>query len=151
MVTGTVLLTPYIVGCIITKRRKNVDQSLIGRTFVELPLFSKRWAEIGLGENELLILQIMLLKDPESGPVIEGTGGIRKVRFPLENRGKSHGIRVCYTDFEEFEVIYLITAFTKKEQDNLSDYEKQTLKKLVKSLKEEASKNRKGGKYDISF
>lgn len=78
-----------------------MDQSLIGRTFVELPLFSKRWAEIGLGENESLILQIMLLKDPESGPVIEGTGGIRKVRFPLENRGKSHGIRVCYTDIEE--------------------------------------------------
>ena len=49
------------------------------------------------------------------------------------------------------EVIYLITAFTKKEQDNLSDIEKQTLKKLVKSLKEEASKNRKGGKHDISF
>lgn len=52
----------------------------------------------------------MLLKDPESGPIMEGTGGIRKVRFPLENRGKSGGVRVCYTDFAEDEVIYLITA-----------------------------------------
>ena len=57
------------------------------RTFIEIPLFSKRWTEIGLDEDDLLALQIMLLKDPESGPVLEGTGGIRKVRFPLKNRG----------------------------------------------------------------
>ncbi len=117
----------------------------IGRTFIELPLFSKRWLEIGLGEDELMALQILLLKDPESGPVMEGTGGIRKVRFSLKNRGKSHSVRVCYTDFEEYEVIYLITAFTKNEQDNLTDDEKKTLKKLVKALKEEAGRNRKGG------
>ena len=41
------------------------------RTFIEVPLFSKRWKEIGLGEVELHLLQIMLLKDPESGPVME--------------------------------------------------------------------------------
>ena len=69
------------------------------RTFIEVPLFTKRWREIGLGDSELQSLQIMLLKDPESGPVMEGTGGIRKVRFPLRNQGKSGSIRVCYTDF----------------------------------------------------
>jgi len=113
------------------------------RTFIELPLFSKRWKEIGLGEEELEKLQVMLLKDPESGPVMEGTGGIRKVRFPLKNRGKSGSVRVCYTDFSEYEVIYLITAFEKKEQENLSDEEKNVLKKLVKSLKDEISRNRR--------
>lgn len=112
------------------------------RTFIEVPLFTKRWKEIGLGDKELLALQILLLKDPQSGPVMEGTGGIRKVRFPLEHKGKSGSIRVCYTDFEEYEVIYLITAFEKKEQENLTAEEKQVLKKLVKSLKEEASRNR---------
>ena len=113
------------------------------RTFIEVPLFSKRWKEIGLGDNELRELQLMLLKDPESGPVMEGTGGIRKVRFQLENRGKSGSIRVCYTDFAEYEVTYLITAFEKKEKENLSDDEKTVLKKLVKALKEEAAKNRR--------
>ena len=88
-------------------------------------------------------LQIMLLKDPESGPVMEGTGGIRKVRFPMKNRGKSGSIRVCYTDFAEYEVTYLITAFEKKEQENLSDDEKKVLRKLVKALKEEAAKKRR--------
>ena len=106
------------------------------RTFIEVPLFTKRWREIGLTDDDLLQLQIMLLKDPESGPVIEGTGGIRKVRFPLENRGKSGSVRVCYTDFAEYEVTYLITAFTKKDQENLTDEEKNVLRKLVKSLRD---------------
>lgn len=112
------------------------------RTFVELPIFSKRWEEIGLGEDELLALQIMLLKDPQSGPIMEGTGGIRKVRFPLENKGKSGSVRVCYADFAEYEVTYLITAFTKNEKENLTKEEKNTLKKLVKALKDEAAKRR---------
>lgn len=113
------------------------------RTFIEVPLFTKRWGEIGLNDDDLLRLQIMLLKDPESGPVMEGTGGIRKVRFPLKNCGKSGSVRVCYTDFSEFEVTYLITAFAKSEQDNLSTEEKNVLKKLVKSLKTEAARNRR--------
>ena len=111
------------------------------RTFIEVPLFSKRWKEIGLGDDELMKLQVMLLKDPESGPVMEGTGGIRKVRFPVANKGKSGSVRVCYTDFAEYEVIYLITAFEKSDKENLTSEEKIVLKKLVKSLKDEAAKN----------
>ena len=113
------------------------------RTFIEVPLFTKRWLEIGLNDADLLQLQIMLLKDPESGPVIKGTGGIRKVRFPLENRGKSGSVRVCYTDFAEYEVTYLITAFAKKEQENLTDEEKKVLRKLVKALRDAERDRRK--------
>ena len=65
------------------------------------------------------------------------------IRFPLQNRGKSGSVRVCYTDFAEYEVIYLITAFQKKSQENLTEEEKSILKKLVKSLREEAAKNRR--------
>ena len=126
------------------------------RTFIEVPLFTKRWKEIGLDDNDLHSLQIMLLKDPESGPVMEGTGGIRKVRFPLENKGKSGSVRVCYTDFAEYEMLYLITAFEKKAAVSVGiglfiafigrrlEYHviKNVLRKLVKSLKNEAAKNR---------
>ena len=49
---------------------------------------------------------------------------------------------MCYTGFEEYEVTYLITAFTKDEQENLTKSEKNVLKNLVKALKEEAGKNR---------
>ncbi len=105
------------------------------RTFIEVPLFTERWHEIGLTDDDLTKFQITLLKDPESGSVIEGTGGIRKIRFSLENRGKSRSVRVCYTDFAAYEVTYLITAFTKKEQENLTDDEKKILRELVKSLR----------------
>ena len=128
-------MTPYFIGYKIA--RVNMT-----RSFIEIPLFSKRWKELGLGDQELIQLQLLLLKAPESGPIIEGTGGIRKVRFPINNRGKSGSIRVCYTDFAEYEIIYLITAFKKNEQENLSVEEKQALKKLVKSLKVEISKRR---------
>ncbi len=42
-----------------------------------------------MNDGDLLNLQTMLLKNPQSGPVMEGTGGIRKVRFPLENKSKT--------------------------------------------------------------
>lgn len=113
------------------------------RTFIEVPLFTKHWMEIGLNDDDLLALQLMLLKDPESGPVMTGTGGIRKVRFAFDNQGKSGSVRICYVDFAEYEVIYLITAFTKKEKENLTKEDKNILKKLVKSLKEEAARNRR--------
>lgn len=55
-------------------------------------------AEMGLGDSELARLQSLLLMDPEAGDVIQGTGGARKVRIPLEGRGKSGGGRVIYVD-----------------------------------------------------
>lgn len=55
----------------------------------------------------------MLLKDPESGPVMEGTGGIRKVRFPLENKGKSGSVRVCYTDLQNMKCFILLQRLKK--------------------------------------
>jgi hypothetical protein len=136
------IFTPYIVGCIILIR---IDY--MKRTFIEVPLFTRRWSEIGLTDVELFQLQIAILKDPAAGPVMEGTGGIRKVRFPLEHRGKSGSVRVCYVDFAEFEITYLITAFTKNEQENLTDAEKNVLRKLVKAL-HNAEKNRRRNKND---
>ena len=115
------------------------------RTFIEVPLFTKRWSEIGLSDTELFHLQIALLKDPESGPVMEGTGGIRKVRFPLEHRGKSGSVRDGYVDFAEFEITYMITAFTKNVQENLTDAEKNVLRKLVKALRDAEKERRRNG------
>ena len=134
-------LTPYNIGYIIKILNLKGNNCMI-RTFIEVPIFTKRWKEMGLGDDELKALQIMLLKDPEVGVVMEGTGGIRKVRFAVANKDKSGGVRVCYTDFEEYEVTYLITAFEKKDQENLTMEEKNILKRLVKSLKDEIVKNR---------
>lgn len=56
------------------------------------------------------------------------------MRFAFEHRGKSGSIRVIYIDFEIFEKIYLLTAYTKNEKDNLSKAECNELRELVKVL-----------------
>lgn len=61
----------------------------------------------------------------------------------LQGWRQSGSVRVCYTDFAEYEVTYLITAFTKNEQINLSNEEKNVLKKLVKALKDENANKRR--------
>lgn len=113
------------------------------RTFIELPIFTKRWQELNFNDDTLRELQKTLLRDPESGVMMQGTGGIRKIRVAFNNRGKSGSARVCYVDFSEYSRIYLITVFAKKEQDNLTDAEKTILKHLVKQLKEEAAQVRR--------
>ena len=94
------------------------------RTFVELPIFRTRWKEMGLNDDDLRRLQEELLADPKVGEVMKGTGGVRKMRFAFEKRGKSGSVRVIYVDFEVYEKIFLITAYTKNEKDNLSESEK---------------------------
>lgn len=71
------------------------------------------------------------------GKAIQGTGGLRKIRIPVENTGKRGGGRVIYVDIEVKECIYLIDVYTKKEQSDLTEKEKKMLKKLVDVLKEE--------------
>lgn len=110
------------------------------RTFIELPTFSKRWSDLGFSDVELRILQIELLKNPEAGVIMQGTGGVRKVRVAFDKRGKSGSARVCYIDFADAEKIYLLTAYAKQEKGNLSDDEKNNIRKLVKILKSEVSK-----------
>ena len=89
------------------------------RTFVELPIFRARWKEMGLNDEDLKRLQEELLSDPKVGAVMRGTGGVRKMRFAFEQRGKSGSVRVIYVDFEIYEKIFLITAYPKNEKDNL--------------------------------
>jgi hypothetical protein len=108
------------------------------RTFIEVPTFTKRWKELGFSDEELRRFQIELLKNPEMGDIMQGTGGVRKARLASETRGKSGNARICYVDFSAFGKIYLITVYTKKEKENLTDKEKNIIRKLVKILKTEA-------------
>ena len=104
------------------------------RTFIELPLFRSRWENLGLDDSDLRRLQIQLLEDPKIGDVMRGTGGVRKMRFAFEHQGKSGGVRVIYVDFEIYEKIYLLTAYTKNEKENLSKEERNEIKKLITVL-----------------
>ena len=109
----------------------------MNRTFKEVPSFTQKWQALGLTDEDLRTLQNILLKDPKAGAVIQGTGGIRKIRIPIEDIGKRGGGRVIYVDIEIKECIYLLNVYTKNEKADLTDKERKLLKKLVEVLKEE--------------
>ena len=104
------------------------------RKFVMLPEFDKNWASMGLNDNDLRRLQEELLFNPEKGDVMQGTGGLRKLRFAFEGQGKSGSVRVCYVDFVIYRSIYLITAYPKSEKENLSKSERSSNAKMIKAL-----------------
>lgn len=109
----------------------------MNRTFIEVPTFSRKWKELGLTDDNLRELQKILLNNPQAGDVVRGTGGLRKIRIPLENIGKRGGGRVIYVDIEYKETIYFINVYTKNEKDDLTEEEKRAFKAVVKILKEE--------------
>jgi hypothetical protein len=104
------------------------------RLFIETNEFQACWKELGMTEDDLRQFQDHLLECPEAGPVIQGTGGVRKVRWARQGKGKSGGLRIIYIDIRSRETIWLITAFGKNEQDSLNSAEKKHIKEFVKSL-----------------
>lgn len=106
------------------------------RTFIQTLEFTRCWKSLGLKDDDLRRLELEILKNPQIGSVVPGTGKLRKMRFAFENKGKSGSTRVCYVDFVEYETIYLITAYPKSEKDNLSKAERNGIKKIIELLQE---------------
>ncbi len=77
------------------------------------------------------------MNSPESGDVVAGTGGVRKVRFspPSRHSGKSGAYRVVYLYLRVGERVAFLTMFAKKDQENLTAPQKAWLKKLADTLK----------------
>ena len=110
------------------------------REFIYTPKFDREWTRLGLDDNDLSLLELFLLNNPEAGKVIKGTGGVRKVRWVLPNIGKSGGIRVLYVDFIYYDKIIVFDLFPKDEKENLSQAERNALKQVVKAMGEELKK-----------
>jgi len=73
-----------------------------------------------LNDTDLVQLEEILLENPQKGDVIEGTGGARKLRIQIGNHGKSGGGRVIYLDVLEREHLYLLFAYPKNVQNDLT-------------------------------
>jgi hypothetical protein len=106
--------------------------------FIETQTFTRQIQAIAT-DDELKDLQRTLIAQPDKGDLIQGTGGLRKVRVALGNQGKRGGARVIYF-LATAEIIYLILAYPKSVKDNLTPAEKATLKTLTHQLKGEISK-----------
>lgn len=92
---------------------------------------------MGLDDKNLKTLEEILLENPKIGDVIQGTGGARKMRIQLDCRGKSGGGRVIYLDVFEKEKLYLLFAYPKSLQENLTAEQKKAIKALVDAIKKE--------------
>ena len=71
--------------------------------------------------------------------IIKGTGGIRKIRWAVDNKGKSGGIRVIYYFHNESIPLFLVSVYGKKDKSSLTDKEKSVMKQLTAYLKDYGS------------
>ena len=103
------------------------------QTVAETIAYLKR-AEKLLTAAERMDVVSYLAAHPKAGDLIEGTGGVRKLRWARAGMGKSGGVRVIYYVHSEAMPLYLLTLFAKNERANLSKAERNDLAGLVEIL-----------------
>ena len=99
--------------------------------FVETPVFSREVTEL-LSDDEYRGLQLALLFRPEQGPLIAGSGGLRKLRWKRRGGGKRGGLRVIYFWDKEGDTVYMLVLYPKSEQEDLTPTQLRVLSKLVR-------------------
>lgn len=105
--------------------------------FIELPPF-ERFRQTYFTDERYRAFQNELLLNPEKGDVIQGTGGLRKVRVAdmRRNKGKRGGARVIYYWFSARSHFLLFTVYGKDVQEDLSQAERKTLAAMLQAIKE---------------
>lgn len=87
-------------------------------TVVESPIFQKLWP-LYWDEDERAEFATYIASNPETGDVIRGSGGVRKVRWSRAGTGKSGGVRIVYLVRTQEGEVYLLTLFAKSVQENI--------------------------------
>jgi hypothetical protein len=102
--------------------------------FVELPAFERYRADY-LSDDAFRGLQNLLMKDPEAGDPMPGTGGLRKLRFADARRGKGKrgGLRVIYYWWNAGFQVWLFTLYDKDEMADLTSQQRKALKEMIKA------------------
>jgi hypothetical protein len=115
-------------------------------TFIQLAPFAAKWKRLRLTDEDLVALETMLLDDPNAGAVMQGTGGLRKVRFapPSWHMGKSGAARVCYAHFAVLDSVCFVTLFAKTDQANLTRAERNDVATVLQRVREGLRKTNPG-------
>ena len=103
------------------------------QTLVPIGTFEHKAREL-LGDEGFESMLEFLARRPRAGRLIQGTGGLRKVRLAQPGRGKSGSTRVIYYYHNEYKPILLLLIYAKTKQENLSSGQKSRLKKHVEQL-----------------
>jgi hypothetical protein len=110
-------------------------------TVAEMPEYIRRATKL-LSQSERNDVVDYVAATPKAGDLIQGTGGVRKLRWARSGRGKSGGVRVIYYFHSEALPLYLLTEFGKGERADLSQAERNELAKLAQVLKGLAKEGR---------
>lgn len=99
-------------------------------SFIETKLFTKLVKHY-LSDESYSELQAVLMASPKRGAVIRGSGGVRKIRWDAEGRGKSGGYRVIYFVRDDKGIIWMLTMYPKNVADSIPGH---VLKKIRKEI-----------------
>lgn len=103
-------------------------------TIIETPVFIRSAEQAGVTEGELHHIKTVLSLAPESGEIIPGTGGARKIRFAARGKGKSGGYRVITFYTGKDIPLFLLDVYAKGEKISLTQNEKKILKRILGEL-----------------
>ncbi|MGH8132829.1 MAG: transcriptional regulator [Steroidobacteraceae bacterium] len=101
-------------------------------SFIETRLFTKLVLDY-LSDDDYARLQGVLMREPESGPVIPGTGGVRKLRWVAPSRGKRGGYRIIYYVRRAHGVIWMLTMYPKNVAENIPAH---VLRQIAKEVED---------------
>ena len=97
---------------------------------IETTIFTKRVEEI-LTDEEYRLFQLKIIDNPGAGKIIQGSGGIRKIRWSGSGRGKRGGSRILYYWFNNEGMLLMLFIFRKNESDDLTKAQLKELKTIV--------------------
>jgi hypothetical protein len=104
-------------------------------TVVETPEFQTVIRKL-MTEEQRAVLVDYLAYNPAAGDLIQGTGGVRKLRWGVDERGKRGGARVIYFYHNVRTPLFVLTAYLKNEQADLSQKDRNDFRRLTKLLVE---------------
>jgi hypothetical protein len=99
--------------------------------FVETPIFTKDVGDLPSDDEHREMQQALALR-PEQGPLIRGSGGLRKLRWRLRGGGKRGGARVIYYWYIPDELLYMLYIYPKNAQEELTAAQLRTLARRVR-------------------
>lgn len=104
-------------------------------TFVELPGFTELVTEL-LSDDEYRMVQLELVQNPRKGSVIRGTGGARKLRVRVGQRGKRGGLRAIYYYQDTATRIWMLNLYEKSARKDLTARETRGLRQVIAAIEE---------------
>jgi len=104
----------------------------VAMEFIETPIFTKLVQEL-LPDDQYRELQAHLTRYPDAGVMVQGSGGLRKIRWAPKKQGKRGGVRVVYYWVLKGDFVYMIYVYSKTDQNDLTTQQLKLLRKIVKT------------------